>query len=621
MPRIVDPVLARLPQTIRGAVSDALEAPTWLKVRRALTAFESCPVELQGPETTIQILSTFTVEAIEPALCLGLRCVPCRARLAFAPLNTIEQQIFDKGSAVYKEGSLANVILWRTDELLPELYYPFSTGGAEEQNARSQELKRRITRMIEVYLQAGPIPLFLSTLPVPPFLSGEVLHSQLRSGVSNSIAQVNARIFELGLLDSRVRVLDVNRWSALEGAGYYDAQMDFVGRQPFTVRAALSLGLFLARNLRPLVAPRKKALVVDVDNTLWGGILGEDGADGLKLGHDFPGNVFLRIQREIRELRHQGVLLVLASKNEESELRQAMESLPDMLLRWEDFVCRKVNFGHKYLNVRDAADELGLALNSFALLDDSDYEREQMKTFNPEVLVLNDHGDALHMLTSLIHSDAFDVHHVSQEDRHRHEDYLLRSARSAGQQEGGIEQFLASLELQAKLEAVNDRNIDRVVQMLGKTNQFNLTTRRHGLNELRGLISSGSVSLTLRLADKFGDQGIVGVLIAVPEDGGASLAVDSFLVSCRAIGRGVEDAMWAALVNAAARKGIHRIVGEYIPTAKNGLVAALYDRFGLKRLEQSENCVRFLLTPVEPIRFPEWIKMEESDLCLGTTPC
>lgn len=612
MHRSFEPLLSGLPESVRCAVWEALDSATWTKVRRALSAFDECPPELQGPEATVQILSTFSVDSIEPALRLGLQCIPCRAKLEFAPVNTVVQHLLDRTSAVYSGRYLASVILWRIEELLPDLYYPFSSGGAKEMKRRSEKLQARMKNMVRAYLEAGSSPLFLSTIPVPTAFGGVVLNSQLGSGVLGTIAAINATIFEEGSLDSRVRITDINWWSAQEGRACYDAQMDFMSMQPFTVRAAISLGLFLARNLRPLIVPRRKVLAVDLDNSLWGGILGEDGVEGLKLGHDFPGNVFLRIQREIKELRHQGVLLVLASKNEESEVRRAMANMPDMLLKWDDFVCRKLNFEHKYLNLREAAKELGLGIDSFALLDDSDYEREQMKVFNPEVLILNQRSDALHMLTSLLNCDAFDVHNVNEEDRQRHQDYELRSLRSPQGHEDRLEDFLMSLELGAKLEPFHDGNIDRVVQMLGKTNQFNLTTKRHRLEDLKVLLSQpGCVNLTLRLIDKFGDQGIVGVLLAVPEEGGRSLRVDSFLVSCRALGRGVEDVLWAAFVNRAVRNGVLRVSAHYIPTAKNQLVATLYDRLGLRRLEESEVGTQYVLEPVKSVRPPKWIVVEE----------
>jgi FkbH-like protein len=606
----------RLPEPARAAVMDALDSCTWIKVRRALSVLDQLPIEDQGQQVAVQILSTFTLESIEPALCLGLRCIPCRPKLEYTPLNTIEQQLLERGSEVYRQRCLVGVIFWRADELLPDLYYPCSSGGPKELKRKAAELMNRMEQMAAVYEEAGSHPLFYSTIMLPQSARGAMIEGQLGSGLSATIAEINARIFELASRASKLRVLDLNRWSAQEGEAQYDAQMDFMARQPFSIRGAVSLGVFLGRNLRPLLIPRRKVLAVDLDNTLWGGILAEDGIASLKLGRDFPGNIFLRLQREMLELKEQGVLLALFSKNQESEVRNAFATLPGMLLKWQDFVCRKVNFDHKYVNLRQAAAELGLGLNSFVFLDDSDYEREQMRTFNPEVLVLNERGDPLHILDSLLRTDAFDVHQLTREDLARHREYELSAARSVPSDQGSIAGFLASLELRARLEPIHKSNIERVIQLLGKTNQFNLTTRRHRLEDLQGLLSRpGSVGLTLRLTDKFGDQGIVGLLLAVPVPGDElkTWSVDSFLISCRVIGRGVENVLWAALVNRAARGGVARIVGDYIPTARNGLAATVYERLGLRRLEELQTGVRFVLETVRPIPFPAWMAVEDID--------
>jgi FkbH-like protein len=282
-----------------------------------------------------------------------------------------------------------------------------------------------------------------------------------------------------------------------------------------------------------------------------------------------------------------------------------------MLLKWDDFAIRKIDWNHKHENLRDAARELGLGLDSFAFLDDSDYEREQMRQAMPEVLILNEGGDPLHILRSLWETDAFESLAISNEDRQRHRDYTIRAARDVKAHENDLEEFLKSLEMEAIIEEIGPSNMERVVTMLGKTNQFNLTTRRHSRAQVQSMLESpGAIALALRLRDKFGDQGIVAVLLAVPAGDDGTLTVDSFLVSCRALGRGVEDALWAAMAKRAHQRRVRRLEAEYLPTAKNGIVARLYDRLGLQRIEHDSSVTRYVLEPLISVEPPSWIVSE-----------
>jgi FkbH-like protein len=202
---------------------------------------------------------------------------------------------------------------------------------------------------------------------------------------------------------------------------------------------------------------------------------------------------------------------------------------------------------------------------------------------------------------------------VTEEDRQRHHDYAIRAARDVERHRDDLDTFLQSLEIEATIEEIGPSNMERVVAMLGKTNQFNLTTKRHSRPQVQSLLDSpGSIGVVLRLRDKFGDQGIVGVLIAVESRVNGSLIIDSFLVSCRALGRGLEDALWAAMLNRALQRKTRRLEAEYIPTAKNGIVNNLYDRLGLSRTEENGQSRRYVAEPIPPLQVPRWITLKDS---------
>jgi FkbH-like protein len=599
------------PELQKEAITDAMESASLAKVRRALRLLDKLDPDQRGPILNVELVSTFNLEPVLPVLQLALDCLPSRANLRLAPLDSIESHISQPASSESQKSLHARVVIWRLEELLPEALYPFTSGFPDQLASRGDQVLDRMERVVRLHQKSvHGVPLFLSTIMVPVCLSNPVFAAQHRTGLFGSVGRLNQKIYEVATGNSNVHVLDLAGWAALEGRTHADATLDFMARQPLSAKGQVALALCIARYLRPLIVPSRKALAIDLDNTLWGGVVGEDGIAGLKLGHDFPGNVHLRIQRELLELRNRGVLLALLSKNNEAEAREAFNSLPDMLLKWDDFAVRKVNWNHKHENLRDAARELGLGLDSFVFVDDSDYEREQMRQFVPEVLILNESSDPLHALRSLWETDAFDSFTVTEEDRLRHRDYTVREARDIEAHQDDLEAFLMSLEMKATIEEIGPSNIDRALSMIGKTNQFNLTTRRHSRAQLQAMLEApGSIALALRLRDKFGDQGIVALLLAIPAGDNATLAIDTFLVSCRALGRGVENALWAAMVNRANRRSVRKVEAEYVATGKNEIVADLYDRLGLQRIKQNSSSTYYRLEPVRQSTFPSWINL------------
>lgn len=606
--------VSSFPESHRTAIVKAVESGSLPQIRRALQLIQGLDSQCRGRPLHVELLCTFNLEPFLPVLEFALNCIPSQVDMRVGPLNDIEAQITQSRTTSSSYGLDARVVVWRLEETLPEALYPFTCGFPEEVVARIDQLLERVERLVSLHQRfSAGVPLFISTFAVPVYSANSILAAQHSAGLFGSIARINRHIYEVASQADGVHVLDMASWAALAGKDYADATLDFLARQPLSARGQLEFAFFLARNLRPLVVPKHKVLALDLDNTLWGGIIGEDGVDGVALGHDFPGNIYLRIQRELLELRHQGVLLVVISKNNEADARQAFECLPDMILKWDDFVLRKINWKHKYENLREAADELGLGLDSFVFIDDSHYECEQMRQFLPEVLILNESPDPLQLLRAIWETDAFDSLALTHEDRGRHQDYASRGKRSVQGHSGDLESFLRSLEMEATIEPVQSSNLERVVTMLGKTNQFNLTTRRHSRTRVQAMLESpGTIALALRLKDKFGDQGIVAVLLALCDVERSTIEVDSFLVSCRALGRGVEDAVWAAMLARARTLGIKRIEAEYIATAKNNIVATLYDRLGLRQLAPNDSSTHYLLEPINSRPFPDWMTVKES---------
>ncbi|MBF0245054.1 MAG: HAD-IIIC family phosphatase, partial [Planctomycetes bacterium] len=400
-----------------------------------------------------------------------------------------------------------------------------------------------------------------------------------------SLARVLQRLNAL-LLDEcsegRLHLYDTAGFSLLKGVVCRDPVMDFRARQPVGHDYVMALALDLTRHFLPLIVPRLKLLAVDADNTLWGGILGEDGVEGLAIGRDHPGNTYFAIQRRLKSLGDSGILLALISKNNRPEVEEAFARIPDQPLGLGDFILTRVDFGEKWRHLKAIAEELGLGLESCAFLDDSPFEREEMRQMLPAITVLADSSDPVEMLRSLYHP-RLDALGLTREDRGK-QAYYESQARREGARKGArsTEEFLRSLSIIVELRRATTSDLPRLAQMLLKTNQFNLCTRRHGEAELRRWLEDESaLMLTARVRDNFGDQGLVGLIIALDGEGGAGVRIDSFLLSCRVLGRGVEDALFGGLLQQ-LRERDPVLACEYIPTAKNSLVADLYGRYGLR---------------------------------------
>ena len=402
-------------------------------------------------------------------------------------------------------------------------------------------------------------------------------------------------------------VFDYARTVAEHGLrGWHDARLLALARQPWSVAAQIATAAALARTLRAAFVPPAKCLAVDADNTLWGGVIGEDGLGGIALGATYPGNVFQEFQKYLRALKERGVLLALVSKNEEADVLAVLEQHADCVLRAADFAVCRINWEEKSASLRAVAAALNLGLDALVFFDDSPFEREEVRRALPEVTVLEVPSDPLEYIPALEASGVFDQLTFSPEDRQRVGHYRQQAARAeASGAPGSPEEFLTGLEMVATIGGVGPDTLPRVAQLLAKTNQFNLTTRRHTAAQLAQMIAEGAIALWLRLADRFGDYGLVGAAIARPE--GSKWTVDTLLLSCRVLGRGAETAFLAQLADACVRaRGGTELVGEYSPTSRNGQVAEFYPRHAFAPC--SENRWRKKLS--ETVSAPSYIRIQ-----------
>lgn len=334
---------------------------------------------------------------------------------------------------------------------------------------------------------------------------------------------------------------------------------------------------------RELELDRKKCLVLDLDNTLWGGILGEDGIDGIQLGGDYPGKAFSYWQRSLLELAHNGVILAICSKNNEADVIETWEKNPAMVLKREHFSAIRINWTDKATNMRELANELNIGLDSMVFLDDNPGERELIKQLLPEVSV-PDFPDKPYQLMPFFKSlveNYFRIYMVTNEDRAKTEQYRANAQRNAEQARFiDLESYLYSLDIQLEIRPADEHNLPRIAQMTQKTNQFNLTTRRYAQADVQHLLDLGWHIYCMSVSDRFGDSGITGTIFLEPVEE-TTVKIDTLLLSCRILGKGIEEAFVKTVFNLLRLDGYRMINADYLPTAKNGQTADFYDRMGM----------------------------------------
>jgi len=369
----------------------------------------------------------------------------------------------------------------------------------------------------------------------------------------------------------------------------------------------------LTRNLAALVRAvcglTSKCAVLDLDGTLWGGVIGEDGLDGIRLGGDAEGEAYTAFHQYLLGLRRRGIPLAVCSKNNEDDARSVFRRHPETVLKEDDFAVFLANWEPKPDNLKNIAAMLNIGVDSLVFLDDNPVERNLVRRELPEVEVPELPDDPARYAEALHATYLFESLSLTDEDRRRADTYrdnVLRTELAEGST--NLDDYLVSLRMKVDLRPFDETNLPRIVQLINKTNQFSLTTRRTTASEVMAWMQDPACyTQFMRLQDRFGDSGVTGAMVAVRE--GETLRIVNWLMSCRVLGRRIENLMLASLIRHARRAGVAAVIGEYLPTAKNGQTSDLFDRFGFERIEEREDGGRLYRAAVpaedEPVTWCE----------------
>lgn len=507
---------------------------------------------------SVVIAATFTAEPLQPSLEFLFEKLGLRLDVRFSPYHQVLQELISTSSTLARLDKGVAVILVRLEDFIRDI----------NDHSRALEtissIAGEIASSLAAFAARAKSPAVFSVLAASPEVP-----EQLRVAIEKTTEQLLERVTGL----SGFTVLHPRDIDVVAGSDRFDRESDRLAHVPFTEDHYASLSLAIARKVHAFLVSDRKVLVLDCDNTLWRGVVGEDGVDGIVIPPSFA-----YLQKFALRLQAQGVLICLASKNVERDVLEVLEQRRDMLLKPEHIVAHRINWNPKPQNLADLAQTLNLGLDSFVFLDDNPVECELMKAELPQVLTLllppEDQIEAF-----LDHLWAFDKVAVTEEDKRRTSLYKEDAARKALEKDAiNIVDFVASLEVKVDIDPPGEGDWPRLAQLTQRTNQFNFTTVRRAESELRTLVDGShnrAGVLKVKVSDRFGDYGLVGLVICVEAD--RELLVDTFLLSCRVLGRGVEHAILRHLAAIARSREIETVCLPFNKTARNEPASAFAD--------------------------------------------
>lgn len=556
------------------------EGPTGvLKAARRLAPLISA-------QPRVALLASFAGQLLEPYFVVEAARAGLPLRMWAAPFGQFEQLVLDTGSALWASAPDVLVVVLRLSEVDRRLVDEAPELGPAGVSARLAVLRGRLVGLARELRARSAAPVLVANLalegPVALFDASDP------DGFAHLLAEHNQLLARELREVADAHVFDYAGTVAEVGAlRFADAKLWAMARAVGSTEAHVAMARRLASSARALLRPAHKCIVVDLDHTLWGGVLGDDGPAGLKLGDDGVGALYKDLQAALLGYRRRGMLLAVASKNDDAVAREALATHPEMLLRPGDFAAMAIGWGPKSDGLRAIAKALNIGVDALVFVDDSPVERAEVRAALPEVQVVELPPDPAGYVAALRRTPGLEAPRLLAEDRARAGMVAGDVARGAwSAQAGSVQDFLGSLEMVAEVGRVDEATLGRVHQLLHKTNQFNLTTRRHALEEVRRLgAADDAVVVWLRLADRFGDLGLVCVGIAKAVAGEAAeqaglWEIDSLLMSCRVMGRQVEDAFLSYLAEQARGRGARRLRGVLVETAKNTPVRAFYGERG-----------------------------------------
>jgi len=555
----------------------------------------------------IGLLSSYSINGLKEILKVksserGISCM-----IYETPYNQYSQEILNQDSGIYKFLPEITFLIIDTRNIFGELFrFPYSISISERKQFVAKKF-HEIKNLIDKFVEKTNSKLVITKLNIPSFSPNGIFESKIEYNFQEMIEDFNHKLLENYLNSENTYVYDFEKFVAKNGEdNIFDYSQFFFGDLKISIEYLPVFGHDLMKYVIGYLGITKKCIVLDLDNTLWGGIVGEDGFNGIKLGPEPPGNTFMEFQRVLLSLHQRGIILAINSKNNFEDAIKVIKEHPYMILKEDHFASIRINWKDKVTNMRELLQEINIGSDSLVFIDDDPVNREFVKSIFPEILVLDISNDPSTYASVIENVIDFSVLKITEEDKNRGKMYFKQKIiNELEESTPDLQTFLSQLDLKIIIKEVDEFTLPRVSQLILKTNQFNLTTKRYQELDIEKMIQDPNFIVgCAQVGDKFGDNGITGVFI-IKKENKEEWIIDSFLMSCRIMGRDIEKGIMTYIKNKARENKVKRIKADFIQTQKNKPIENFLPNCEFKEEEKS-----WTYTIKSEIKFPDYLSVK-----------
>ncbi|MFH1326509.1 MAG: HAD-IIIC family phosphatase [archaeon] len=546
----------------------------------------------------IAFLSNFTLNGLFGVMEEQCKEEGIEVKEYFAPYNQFMQEILNTSSRLYFFNPKIIFIILDIENYFGDFFhFPYRIDDKSRKEVISKAFEE-IKYLISILKKNTQAKIVFNSFLEPLYSSRGILENKNPFGFKKLIRNLNSLLEEEFSQDPRTFLFDTNSFYSKRGyENIYDPKMDYLGDIKMSPESLQRLAKEYISYIYPLTSNTKKCIVLDLDNTLWGGVVGEEGIDNIKLGPDKEGKPFLDFQKKILELFERGIILAINSKNNYEDAMDVLKNHKHMLLKEDHFASMRINWQNKASNILEIAKEIGIGVDSLVFIDDDETNRKLVKEMVPGVTILDLPEDPSLYRKVLENLNCFNTFSLSEADTKKGEMYVQQKKRKEFQEEiKNIDFFLKKLEIVVEVIETPLRIIPRIAQLTQKTNQFNLTTKRYFEEDIGKFISSENhLVLAINVKDIFGDYGITGLAIIKKQQERETWEIDTFLLSCRILGKNIEFALMDVIVGLSKKEAIKKIVANFIPTKKNKPSENFLEGCGFVLVGEKEGVKNYIL--------------------------